>query len=44
MYLLPGLPQSKKVIVTAEVIDGKRPPVLLTEDGKEYDIASGSVG
>ena len=44
MYLLPGLPQVKKVIVTAEVIDGKRPPVLLTEDGKEYDIASGSVG
>ena len=44
MYLLPGLPQVKKVIVTAEVIDGKRPPLLLTEDGKEYDIASGSVG
>lgn len=42
MYRLPELPQIKKVVVTAEVIEGKRSPLLLTEDGKEYAIAADS--
>ena len=36
MYRLPNLPQVKKAVITAEVIENNRQPVLLLADGKEY--------
>ena len=36
MYRLPNLPQVKKAVSTAEVIENNRQPVLLLADGKEY--------
>lgn len=33
MYLLPSLKEVKKVVVTAEVIDGGKQPLMLREDG-----------
>ena len=36
MYRLPNLPQVKKAVITAEVIENNRQPVLLLDDGKEY--------
>lgn len=41
MYLLPDVPDVKKVIVNQDVIDKGVPPQLLTIDGAEY-ILSGS--
>ena len=36
MYRLPNLPQVKKAVITAEVIENNRQPILLLADGKEY--------
>ena len=36
MYLLPSLKEVKKVVVTAEVIDGGKQPLMLREDGTEF--------
>lgn len=36
MYLLPSLKEVRKVVVTAEVIDGGRQPLMLLEDGTEF--------
>lgn len=36
MYLLPSLKEVRKVVVTAEVIDGGKQPLMLLEDGTEF--------
>ena len=36
MYRLPDLPQVKKVLITADVIDKQQPPLLFLENGEEY--------
>ena len=36
MYLLPSLQEVKKVVVSSEVIDAGRQPLMLREDGSEF--------